>query len=115
MGFNFVILRSEGEPVFSGPVHACFWREWAERARQDRRTFCLPLKVHAIYTTALMTTPQKALLDLLYQPPSISENPFDQCYQWLGFDFCLCAEIPLSFFRHDSRHPHARTKSFTAA
>jgi len=26
---------------------------------------------------------------LLYQPLSISENPFDQCYRWLGFDFCL--------------------------
>jgi hypothetical protein len=38
------------------------------------------------------------ILFLLYQPLSISENPFDQCYQWLGFGL---PPIPLSFFRYD--------------
>jgi hypothetical protein len=36
---------------------------------------------------------------LLYQPLSINENPFDQCYQRLGFGL---PAIPLSFIRYDS-------------
>jgi hypothetical protein len=32
----------------------------------------------------------RRILFLLCQRRSISENPFDQCHQRLGFGFCLC-------------------------
>jgi 2-methylisocitrate lyase-like PEP mutase family enzyme len=47
----------------------------------------------------------------LYQPLSISENPFDQCYQCLGFDFSLAPPFRYHSFVMTSSTPTLAQKA----